>query len=133
MKLTITLEDSNCLVHRFCYTCGAWFRPGEVSIRLGDDVGGNFGDICEQCLKSGPNTGMRERVRQQIKHLKAEVASLEELAEAPPIDAPTCGSYEKMVKEQEQKFLESLSPEDQASLRGSDEREYYGSAVDFPF
>ena len=103
-----------------------------MAITLRDEEGDSV-DICEECLKSGPNTGMRERVRQQVEALKKGVTSLEEIAEAPPIDAPTFDAYKQMVKEEEEKFFDSLSPEQQASIRGLDEQGTLVSADDIPF
>ena len=116
MKLKIALEENKSgYCRRVCYSCGAWFRLGEVAINLCDDEG-NSAEICDDCLRAGPNEGMRGRVRQRAKNLKEVVTSLEEIAEAPSIDAPTFEAYEKRVKEEEKKYLESLSLKDRVCI-----------------
>ena len=120
------LVESNFLTRYPCHICNG--STEKVPILC--EAPGRF-RICETCLK---HRNFDECLHTHIKELESFIANLRALVGQ--IDAPTFETYEKMVKEEEEKFLESLSPEERAALTCVGEQEMPCSNLepeDIPF
>ncbi len=93
--MKIVIESTNFCTRWPCYFCdGHTSKTSLLAVakpESGDNKGERVGDVCEECLKAGPD-GMKRRVLEKAtaaERYAKDMRTLAERLQGEPIDAPT--------------------------------------------